>query len=62
MTLGRHQYLGKREGKLSRFVSKLTTPKERAQMRKMKGIFKKIENDHATRKSSLDSEHLPATR
>lgn len=62
MALGKHQYLGKNEGKMSRFLSKLTTPKERGQMRKMKYIFKKIENDHASRKSTFDSKHLPATR
>ena len=36
MALGKHQYLGKNEGKMSRFLSKLTTPKERGQMRKLK--------------------------
>lgn len=54
MALGRHTYKGKNDGKTHRFLSKLTTPKERGQMKKLKKIFKKIEHDHLTRKPLVD--------
>ena len=41
--LGKHQYKGKDYGKFSRFRSKLTTPRERAQMKKMPLVMKQIE-------------------
>lgn len=45
MPLGRHKYNGKNPGKISRFLSKLTTCRERRQMRKLKYAYKKIEKE-----------------
>lgn len=47
MTLGRHHFLGRDNdsGKGGRFLSKLTTSKERGKMRKLKYVFEKIERE-----------------
>lgn len=46
MALGKHEYLGKRSGKMARFLSKLTTVEERRIMRKkLKYAYKKIDEE-----------------
>lgn len=58
MPLGKHEYLGKQEGKMARFLSKLTTVAERKIMRKkLKYAYKKIDDEKKEAIGKPDSKH-----